>query len=214
MGNYTMQVDFFGNNVRAETDGNMVSLNDIVRAGNTWRAQRGLSLKTLQQVTSNSQAFQEYLEAVERVWDRPKDSLLVVTGRGGQARTMAHVSVAVFVAEQMSAEFHALVIKTFIEGKLLEFRELGGTEFKNLNAAIDLYLPGREGKSSNQGLYINAAKLIRERLMGAGAETCCWSTATVAQTHSRYELENKLVSVLRAGMVRDWDHLKEVIVKL
>jgi hypothetical protein len=126
---------------------------------------------------------------------------------------MAHLTIAVYVAEQMSPDFHYQAIKTFLEGKLLEFRELGGTEFKNLNAAIDLYLPGRSGKD-NKGVYIQIAKGIRTKLMGAGAEAGCWDSATVAQIHTRYSVEGKLIDYMRQGFVRDYDHLKEIIAKL
>jgi hypothetical protein len=125
---------------------------------------------------------------------------------------MVHVAVAVFIAEQMSPEFHVQVIKTFIEGKLLEFREQGGTEFKNLNAAIDLYLPDRVGKD-NKGCYITAAKIMRKRLLGS-EDSASWDTATVAQTHTRYELEALAVRMLAGGFVRDWEHLKDVIHRL
>ncbi|MNC66899.1 hypothetical protein D3C75_1173490 [compost metagenome] len=121
--------------------------------------------------------------------------------------------MALLAAETMNPRFHAHVHKVFIEGKLLEFRELGGTEFKTLNAAIDQYLPGRDGKD-NKGVFINVAKAVRERIFGAGAGPDCWNTATVDQTHMRYEWENKLSTMLRLGVVRDYEHLKELIERL
>jgi hypothetical protein len=127
---------------------------------------------------------------------------------------MVHVSVALLAAEQISPMFHATVHKTFIEGKLLEFRDQGGTEFKNLNAAIDLYLPGREGKKSNSGVYIQIATLIRNRLLGADAVAGDWDKATVTQIHSRYDFEKRLVDFLSLGMVKDFDHLKQLVTKL
>jgi len=211
MSNYVIQVDFFGNNVRAETDGNLVSLTDLVRAGNQWRATKGFSLKTLQSIVE-SVGFNEFLKVAQS--KNTDKEILFTTGKGNQKRTMAHVIIAIYVAEQMSPEFHYEVINKFIEGKLLEFRELGGTEFKNLNAAIDLYLSGREGKSSNQGLYINIAKIIREKLMGAGSEAGCWDSATVAQIHSRYDLEHRLIDYLKRGFIRDWEHLKQIAAEI
>lgn len=209
MSNHIMSVDFFGNAVRAETEGLMVSINDLVRAGNKWRVANDMNPKTVQQVMT-SQGLTDYRAAASKVWNVPTDALVRVVGKGATARTMAHISVAIYVAEQMSPEFHANVIKTFIEGKLLEFRELGGTEFKDLNAAIDLYLPEREGKD-NTGIYIQTAKALRKKLMGPDAEAGCWNTASVAQTHSRYEAEKMLVRFLSMGVVRDYDHLKELI---
>jgi len=212
MGNHVLSVDFFGNSVRAETQGRLVCINDLVRAGNNWRAVNGLPLKTVQQVMV-SQGLADYMESASKVWGIPKDDLIVVVGKGSKSRTMGHIAVAIYVAEQLSPEFHANVIKTFIEGKLMEFRDMGGTEFKNLNAAIDLYLPEREGKD-NTGIYIQAAKAIRKKLMGDDACSGCWDKASVAQTHSRYEIEKSLVQMLSIGLVRDYYHLKEIIERL
>jgi hypothetical protein len=211
MGNYIMQVDFFGNNVRCETTGKMVCLNDLLKAGNAWRTKNGLASKKLSDILYTN-GFKDFSSAVARRRGVPVESLMqVVKGRSG--RTMAHLYLAIYVAEQMSPEFHVEVIGTFIEGKLLEFRELGGTEFKNLNAAIDLYLPDREGKD-NRGVYIQIAKLIRTKLMGKDAEAGCWDAASVAQIHSRYETENFLISALRSGLIRDYEHLKELIARI
>jgi hypothetical protein len=165
--------------------------------------------KTLQQVATQSPNFDEYHDAAAKEWGLPKAEMLAVRGKGSQIRTMGHFALAVYVAQQLSPEFHAKVIKTFIEGKLLEFRELGGTEFKNLNAAIDLYLPDRIGKD-NTGCYINAAKIMRQRLLGT-EDSSGWDTATVAQTHTRYELEKTVVRVMASGMVKDWEQLKTVL---
>jgi len=212
MSNYVMQIDFFGNNVRAETEGRRVSLTDLVLAGNAWRSSKGLSIRPLAKVV-DTEGFKEYLLAASGIWDIPVEDLVKVEGRGRSARTMAHVCVAIYVAEQMSPVFHAKVIKEFIEGKLLEFREMGGTEFKNLNAAIDLYLPGREGKD-NRGVYIQVAKTLRTRLMGTDAEPGCWDSATVAQIHSRYDFEAQLVRMLRVGVIGSYEQLKDVIGRL
>jgi hypothetical protein len=210
MSNYTMQIDFFGNSVRADTAGSLVSLTDLARAGNMWRATRGLQVKTLQAVVE-SVGFQEFVKVAQA--DMPTTKVLQVCGSGTTKRTMAHVIVAVYFAEQFSVEFHYEVIKTFVSGKLLEFRDYGGTEFKALNLAIDMYLPEREGKD-NKGVFIQVAKTLRARILGEDATAGAWDTATVAQTHARYESEKKLSGFLQARLVRDFDHLKELVTQI
>jgi hypothetical protein len=209
MSNHIMQVDFFGNAVRAETDGLMVSLNDLFNAGNAWRLANG---KPACQMATflNSVTLSEYVEAASIVWSRDKELFVRKVGKGNKTRTMVHVSVALLAAEQISPMFHATAHRTFIENQLLEFRGMGGTEFKQLNAAIDIYLPGRDGKD-NSGIYIQCAKAVRARLLGKDAVAGDWDKATVAQIHSRYETEKTLVGFLRAGVVRDYEHLKELI---
>lgn len=202
-----MNVDLFGNQVRCETDGFYVSLNDMEKAGNQWRLSHGMAAYQLGAFI-RSQTLQEYIDAAAVVWDRPIDSFIKRVGKGKNSRTMGHVSIAVLLAEQMSPMFHALVHKVFIEGKILEFREHGGTEFKNLNAAIDLYLPDRQNQD-NTGIYIQTATRLRSRILGT--EEPDWGQASVGQTHRRYESEKTLCTLLKLGVVKDWAHLKELI---
>lgn len=211
MSNYLMSVDFFGNVVRAQTDGNRICLNDLFTAGNALRLSEG---KAALQMASflRAKGTEEYLEAAAQEWNIPKEALITREGRGNLTRTYVHASIALLAAESMSPRFHAHMHRVFIEGKLLEFRERGGTEFKNLNASIDQYLPGREGRD-NKGVFIQVAKALRIRVLGTD-DVAGWNTASVTQTHERYEVENKLCDLLRLGLVRDYDHLKELITKL
>lgn len=212
MSNYPVSVEFFGTVVRAQTNGNLICLNDMFIAGNALRLSEG---KPALQMNAflNSKGLADYIEAASHEWGLSTDKFITKEGRGKNTRTYVHVSIAMLAAESMSARFHAHVHRVFIEGKLLEFRERGGTEFKNLNAAIELYLPDRLGKD-NKGVFINVAKLIRERILGSEAKTEDWNVASVAQTHLRYEWENKLCDMLRLGVVRDYDHIKQLIHKL
>lgn len=211
MSNYRMSIDFFGNVVRAQTDGNRFCLNDLFVAGNALRLSEG---KAALQMASflRAKGTEEYIEAAAEEWNIPKDSLIKREGRGNLTRTYVHASIALLAAESMSPRFHAHIHRVFIEGKLLEFRERGGTEFKSLNASIDQYLPGRDGMD-NKGVYIQIAKALRTRVLGT-EDAAGWNAASVAQTHERYEVENKLCDLLRLGLVRDYDHLKELVTKI
>lgn len=208
MSNYIMNVNFFGHDVRCETENNLVSLNDLVIAGNKWRGENGLPLKNIADLTK-TQAYADFRDAVASTLNVSPESL-VQTVMGRKGRTMVHVFLAIYVAEQISPLFHVKVIQTFVEGKLLEFRDLGGTEFKNLNAAIDLYLPDRLGKD-NKGVYITLAKIIREKILG---QNTTWDSATVDQTHSRYSIEKRLVDYLRQGLITDYEHLKQITLRI
>jgi hypothetical protein len=210
MANYIMEVDILGNGIRAETDGHMVSLTDIARAGSLYRLTNGMATYQLSSFL-NSNLVADYIKAASDVWDLPESSFIVQSGRGAKARTMAHISIGILLAEQISPHFHATVHKVFIEGKLLEFRDLGGTEFKELNLAIDSYLPERELKESNKGIFISVAKLLRAKILGEGED---WQNATVSQTHKRYDYEKQLSQMLRLGVIKNYDHLKELICKL
>jgi len=212
MSNYHVSVEFFGNVVRAQTEGSRVCLNDMFQAGNAIRL--GLGKPALQMnAFINSKGVAEYIEAAAEVWNLPQEHFIAREGKGKTTKTYVHVSVALLAAESMSPRFHASVHKVFIEGKLLEFRECGGTEFKALNATIDSSLPERQGKD-NKGVFIQIAKLIRERVLGEGAKTSDWNSASVEQTQLRYDWERKLCDMMRLGLIRNYDHLKDIVGKL
>lgn len=212
MGNYKMCVEFLGNTIQAETEDRKVCLNDVFIAGNAERLACG---KPALQMASflASKTLSDYVEAAELEWGLTCGSLIRKEGSGKRTRTYVHISVAILAAETMSPRFHAYIHRVFVEGKLLEFRERGGTEFKTLNAAIDAFLPGREGKS-NKGIFIQVAVKLRAKILGPDATTASWNTATVDQTHTRYDLEYKLSEMIRLGLIRDYDHLKDVIERL
>ena len=209
MSNYKMNIDFFGNKVLAETDGSLVCLNDLFTAGTAWRTQRGKPALQLQSFL-NSVSLREYVEAASKEWGLPPDKFVVKVGKGKYTRTMVHVSVAILAAEFISPEFHARVHKEFIEGKILEFRNFGGSEFISMNIAIDQFLPERDGKD-NKGVIIQCAKTLRTKILGAEATTESWNTATSGQTHLRYQMEDKIVSFLKLGLIKNYTHLKETI---
>ena len=208
-----MKVDFFGNDVRCETEGLVVCVNDLFLAGNNWRAKNNLPLKRIPDVIG-TKTFTSVVEALCSLKNLSQEDVFYVVGKGRNARTMVHVVLAVYIAEQLSPVFHVKVIDTFVNSKLLEFRNYGSDEFKALNFAIDQYLPGREGKESNKGIYINIAKKIRDRILGQGSKTEDWNSASTDQTHLRYDYEKRLVDMLRLGVVDNYEHLKELIDKL
>ena len=212
MSNYKMCVEFLGNTIKAETEDRKVCLNDVFTAGNAERLAAG---KPALQMASflSSKALADYTQAAEIEWGLPSGSLIRKEGTGKRTRTYVHISIGILAAETMSPRFHAYIHRVFVEGKLLEFRERGGTEFKTLNAAIDAFLPGREGKS-NRGVFIQVAVKLRDKILGPGATTDSWNTATVDQTHQRYDMEYKLSEMVRLGLVRDYGHLKDVIDRL
>ena len=213
MSNFKMNINLFNNDVQCETKGSLVNLNDLERAGNAWRLNNNMKAYQLHAFL-NSSTLNNYVEAASKIWGLPKEAFLVSTGRGRTSRTMGHVSLAILLAEQISPMFHAMVHKEFIEGKILEYRDIGASEFQTLNKAIDSFLPGREDKTSNKGIYISVAKAIRSKVLGPDAESEDWNRANASQTHVRYEYEKKLCGFLEMGLVKDYDHLKELIDKL
>ena len=154
-----------------------------------------------------SQSTKDFIEVCERKTGKP---CIEVTGRGKNGRTWASIHMMIYAAEYLSTEFHFEVIDAFINNKILEWRDVSGDEFKALNIAIDNYLPNREEKS-NKGIYINVARMLLKKVNPALSS---WNDASADELRDRASIENKLVTTLQLGLIKDWEHMKEIIEKI
>lgn len=191
-------------------DKGMVNLNQLFLLGNKYRAEVGLPAFQIAAFL-RAKGTMEYIAAAKEEWNL-QDQDLIVRPTNGTGCTMVHISIAVLAAASMNVKLHAKLHRRLIESETARFVSTGGTEFKNLNASIDQYLPGRDGRD-NKGVFIQIAKALRTRVLGTD-DADGWNAASVAQTHERYEVENKLCDLLRLGLVRDYDHLKELVSKI
>lgn len=143
-----------------------------------------------------------------------KKSSLFVTKRGKGGGTWAHLYILLDAATFLDPDFKYQVYKTFVEGKLLQHRDESGDRYKPFNMAID-QLPDRQDKD-NKWLYVNAANLLAERIglppVDKGVNR--WNEATAHQLSQRSDAEKMLTGMVQFGVVRDWEHLKELIGKV
>ena len=224
--NMVMDVTIGGHPVRVEHKTGLVDVNDLLKVGNMLRAARQLLPMTITRIR-RSKDLMAFCEAVQRqidnghyqYFDVPNE-LIFATGKGGGSTTKAFLPVAIKIAALMDSDFEAEVYRVFIEEKILHYRDESGEEFKALNLIIDAHLPGRNGRD-NRGVYITVATQIREKIFpGVSWDTAAngniWNSeyATAEALRRRAKIESELVSTLRLGLIRDFDHLKEVIGKL
>lgn len=180
----------------------MGNLTQLWNAGNKTREKPANLSKFL-----SSESTKRFINVVEK---KSKSKCYEVTGSGNTKRTWASLHLMIYAAEHLSDEFHYEVIDTFIKGKLLEFRDESGDEFKAMNIAIDNYLPEREGKD-NKGLRIQVARKIKHKV---NPELVNWNNADADDLRYRLKIEEKIVSLLELGVVNNYDHLKELIDKI
>jgi hypothetical protein len=210
-----MQVKVFSDVVFANTSG-MVSLTGLTEAGNHWRGENRMKPYQLAQFM-NSAYLKSYIKAAALEWGISEDSFLSVAGRGQLSQTYGHISIAVLLAEKISPAFHARVHHIFIEGQILQNRLNGGEEFKRVNRAIDEFLPSPSG--NNQGRHINIALLVRDKCKiskPADSELQTWNQEaadSIAQ-QKRIKILEFISGMIEIGVVRDWEHLKELVSKL
>ena len=230
--NQTMHVTIGGYTQPIEHLTMMGSLNHLWDYGNSLRAAKGLNGKDLQEFVRSSDMV-EFVEALERKYGGRDESLNMAkipylkidqlgrstgitnskffkTKRGKGGGTWAHLMILLRAAAYLDKDFEVEVYDTFINNKILQWRDDSGDQFIALNIAIDAYLPDRQGKD-NKGVFIQVAKRLKTKLL---SEDGNWNDATFEQLEARAEMEKSLVQFLQLGMIRDYEHLKEVIAKL
>ena len=204
--NQLMSVAFSEGTVNVFHNTAMGDLTQLWKVGTIMRVNNGMAVPQLNNFLQ-SQSTKDFIEVCERKTGKP---CIEVTGRGKNGRTWASIHMMIYAAEYLSTEFHFEVIDAFINNKILEWRDVSGDEFKALNIAIDNYLPNREEKS-NKGIYINVARMLLKKVNPALSS---WNDASADELRDRASIENKLVTTLQLGLIKDWEHMKEIIEKI
>lgn len=203
--NQLMSVAFDGGSVEVFHKTAMGDLTQLWNIGNRMRVAEGKRAANIT-LFLNSGKTQDFISVIES----SGVTAINKTGRGKSAKTYACLELMIYAAEYLSTDFHVEVIRSFIRGKILEYRDESGDNFKAMNIAIDNHLPGREGKD-NKGLRIQVAKTIKEKI---NPSLTSWNFASADELRYRASIEDKLTSLLDLGVVKDWEHMKELICKL
>lgn len=229
--NQLMQVTIGSYSQPIEHKTMMGHLNALWDYGNGLRATKGLTPLQMKDWLMSTQT-RELVEALGRKYSEPnsgistitkvdprgrsslvdltKNTSFIKTKRGTGGGTWVHLYLMLDAAAWLDADFKLQLYDTFINNKILQWREDSGDEFINLNIAIDAYLPEREGKE-NTGIFIQVAKQLKAKILN-GEEV--WNTATFSQLEKRAKIEKDLCNFLKLGMIKNYEHLKEVIAKL
>lgn len=130
----------------------------------------------------------------------------------GRAKTTAHIKYLIRAAIDLSPEFADEVIELFIEKRLPYLRDKSGDAYIELKDALTAYGEAILGKPPHKGHVITLNKIIKRR---AGLDpNKSWDEALPKHHSIRIRIEDALVTMLRTGVVRDWEHLKELAEKV
>jgi len=191
------------------------SLTDLFSLGNAQRILDGKKAMN-QTLFLQSKATQGFIQIIAKELNINTNEIVFAKGRGKASRTYAQLHFLIYAAEKLSPMFHFHVIDVFLSKHLLQLRDDGGNVFKTLNLAIDQWLPDRKGKN-NLGCYIQVAAILRAKIFPEIKEfetgVNIWNTdlATYDKKYLREDYEDKLVAFLKVGLIKDWEHLKEII---
>ena len=194
-----LTVKFTGGELTIFHKSMMGDLNKLFQIGNAYRLEDGLTPITLTNWVQR-QDVKDYISHLES-----HGIIAIKKTRGRAGTTTAHLKVILDAAIALSPKLKDEVYDTFINNKMLFYRDSGGDNFIELNDAITLYAESVLGKPAHKGHFINIAKIIKKRL-----DVVDWNTATPHQLRERDRIESVLTTMLRTGVVKDWGHLKEL----
>jgi hypothetical protein len=103
----------------------------------------------------------------------------------------------------MDADFKVKMFDILVEGKLLEWRDDSGDSFRAMNVLLDTTVV----KTPETRNYIALAMAIKNNVKPTGGE---WNTANYAELKRRTNIEDRLMTVMKLGLVRDFDHLLQI----
>lgn len=201
--NQLMKIAFSGGDIEVFHKTAMGDLTQLWKVGNQMRVSNGKAMANMA-LWQKSAKTKEFMQVVNNTIGHAP---INVTGRGKSSRTWANIHMMIYAAEYLSPNFHFEVIDAFVKGKILDYRDESGDNFKAMNIAIDEFLPERGGKD-NKGLRIQVAKLIKEKV---NPELVSWNFATAEDLKFRSEIENEITLYLKRGFIRNYEHLKSVI---
>ena len=207
--NQIMTVAFQHGTMSIEHKTAMGNLADVFSIGNRYRILSGKSPANITLFCSNS-STQEFLDSVAKRLNVDKSTLLYTVGRGKNSRVVANIFLIIYAAEYLSPDFHVEVIDTFINSKLLSWRDDSGDHFKGLNEEIKSAAENMFGKPAHQGHFITMAKIINARI----GDSIDWNTATAEQLKERDRIEVGLCTIIKLGLARDWEHLKQIAAEI
>ena len=202
-----MEVFFAKGSVTINHKTLMGDLRKLFDVGNVYRADAGRGALRMESWLSMD-SVKEYIALVS---ERTAAPALVAT-RGRKGTTQAHLRVLLDAAMYLDAAFKDEVISAFVDNQILRWRDLSGDAFLDVNAALALHAETVLGKPAHQGHYIQMAKSLRAKLLPE--DHLGWNYATAEQLRKRTEVEQTLVKLLQLGVVRDWEHLKELIERI
>lgn len=180
------------------------SLIDLFHIGNQWRNRHGMKIIRHDKWLALT-STKDFIELVSQKINRSA----IKTKRGKGGGIWAHLYILLDAAAYLSPELKYEIYDKFVQGKLLEWRDRSGDDFIDLNATIALNAESVLGKPAHLGHYITLSNIIKKR---CGVEN--WNLADKEQLVKRAQIEEFLAKALKAGVVRDWDHLKELAEKV
>lgn len=215
-----MTISLMGGEIHIYHNTAMGNLSELFRLGNTQRMIEGKTPINQSQFLKQERTL-EFIRVISNETGLSKDEIVKKKGRGKNSKFYAQLHLLIFCAEALSPLFHYKVIDLFISNKILTIKDMGGDDFKDLNALIDKKIPDRVNKN-NMGLYIYTAKVLKSKifpdvdLSNYTGTNNIWNSnyATSEALRKRDDYEKKMMTLLEMNVVESWEHFKSFLDRL
>jgi len=222
--NQLMTVAFEEGSIEFEHLTGMGNLTQLFTLGNKYRALNNNKAVNFT-LFMNSKATKEFIKIIaDRQYKKESDVVKHNGRKGKNSKTFADLHFLIYVASELDMNFKYEIIDTFIKNRVLEVRDDGGNDFKELNYHIN-NLPDRMGRN-NTGVFVTVAKSLRSKIFRQSELECLenefpkktniWNTSLATSYHQdkRVEYEKELSILIKRGYVTTYEQLKEAIEKL
>jgi hypothetical protein len=137
---------------------------------------------------------------------------LIKSKRGRYGGTWAELFILLKIASMLDKDLEVEIYRVFIEEKLLDWRDLGGDYFKEFNKIIDT-LPDRKGED-NTNIYIDFALIIRDKLKIDKTRGYNLEQHNSKIQQKRTEYLSNLTSMIKVGLITNYEQLRDIFMKL
>lgn len=205
--NQIMEVEFSRGILQIGHKDMMGDLVDLFNMGNSYRLDKGLDIISRDKYLSLG-STKELIDKVTK--NTGSAAYTAKKGKGGGA--WAHLYILVDAAMYLDVDFKLEIIERSVNDKLLRWRDESGNNFIDLNAQVSISAEAVFGKPAHTGHYVALATILRRRVLPDNHPG--WNNATPAELQERSRIEDAMTTMLKCGVVRDWEHLKELADKV
>jgi len=167
----------FGSEISQRSKSEMFSATDLIRAGNKWRVEQGMSPFTLA-VWHRSKTTQEFLHAMEEKFGK-----VIIKGRGKGHHTWVHPYVFIDIALAISPAMRVEVYG-WLNDFLLKYRNDSGDSYKRMCGA--LWINHRKSRQFKDEIIDIARRIKRQ------CGVVDWQSATEDQLRLRDKIHDQI----------------------
>ena len=225
------QVIEMGNKIRESRGLNPISLEDILKKQELWEF---IIARNTQILRKSKSSDSEYLENIDvtavysdyrelKKFKTIKGEIqygelikmfphLIKSRRGKGGGTQAELYILLKIASMLDKDLEVEIYDVFIQSKILMWRDVGGDNYIEFNKIVDT-LPDRADKD-NTSIYMQMARIVRKKLGIEDTEGYNEKEHSPEVQEARAKLLSDLTLVVRIGLIKTYDQLKEVIAKI